>query len=386
MRIKTLIVSALLLSFAAPQVQASSYDLDYVGDMEMYRAEYEDTLVHLARWNNLGFVEMIAANPTLDPWIPGAGARVVLPKRHLLPEAPRNGIVINLPEMHLFYFPKDGSEPEVYSIGIGRDGLNTPEGETTIVRKKEGPTWRPTQRMKDEDPTLKDVYPPGPDNPLGTHAMYLGWPQYAIHGTNKPYGIGRRISSGCIRMYPESITELFKKISVGTRVTVVDQPVKVGWIDDKMYIEVHPTQDQSIDVDTLEDIAAYDITADDMKLILEKAGAYTEQIDWENVREAMQERSGYPVAVLDKDRSPGSRVRDDFKALLQDAKVEASEVYTVVKPENMPESIPEIEIEEEEVAKNEVESEDKDDDLNLDVKVNSRPAYAPRSEQSWRND
>lgn len=381
----------LTITVVVSEAKANSYNKDYVGEMEVHRAVFEDTLVHLARWNNLGFVEMMAANPDLDPWIPGAGARVVLPKQHILPNARRKGIVINLPEMHLFYFPKDGSEPEVHSIGIGREGLKTPLGVTSVVRKKAGPTWRPTQRMKDEDPSLPDVVPAGPDNPLGTHAIYLGWPTYAIHGTNKPYGIGRRISSGCIRMYPETIKELFERVPVGTRVEVVDQPVKAGWIDDKMYIEVHPTQDQAIEVEKLQDLASYEMTADDMKLILEKAGAFTDHIDWENVREAVARRSGYPVAILDKNVKAGNRVKDDFQALLLEANTNAEDVYTVVKPENMPDLLRSGNDEgllSEASALDEKDAEDvgsiypRDDES--EQQPSKRPRYS-RSIQSWQN-
>lgn len=378
--IRALLATGVLLLSGVGSTAAATYDKDYVGEMEVYRASYEDTLVHLARWNDLGFVEIMAANPDLDPWIPGAGAKVILPKQHLLPDAPREGIVINLPEMHVFFFPKDGGAPEVHSIGIGREGLNTPTGKTSIVRKKEGPTWRPTARMKEEDPSLPDVVPPGPENPMGTHAMYFGWPQYAMHGTNKPYGIGRRISSGCIRMYPETIKELFYKVPVGTPVMVVDQPVKVGWISDKMYIEVHPTQDQAIAVEKLEDLSSYEITADDMKRILEHAGEYVEKIDWENVREAAKSRSGYPVAILDKNTEPGARVQDDFQALLSQAQTDEDEVYTVVKPENRPkkfkqgsliEQVSEIKENADQVAEEAVEK--------------KQPSRYYRSIQTWNN-
>src|SRR5690606_38343490 len=140
-------------------------------------------------------------------------------------------------------------EPVSYSIGIGREGLRTPTGKTTVVRKVVGPDWTPTERMVKEDPELKPYYPPGPDNPMGSHAMYLGFQHIAIHGTNKPYAIGRRGSSGCIRMYPEGVRDLWPRVNVGMTVRVVDQPVKVGWIDDKMYIEVHPSQEQSLKVE-----------------------------------------------------------------------------------------------------------------------------------------
>jgi len=314
---------------------AKTYNKDYVGETEIHRAVFEDTLIHLARDNNLGFVELRAANPELDPWIPGAGVKIILPKRHILPEAPREGIVINLPEMRLYFFEKPGEPPLSYPIGIGREGLKTPTGSTRIIRKKDGPSWRPTERMRQEDPDLPAVVPPGPSNPLGTHALYLGWPQYLIHGTNKPYGIGRRISSGCIRLYPEGIVDLFGRVPVGSPVTVVDQPVKVGWIADKMYIEVHPTQEQSVSIETEGILKSYEITAEDIKRITAKAGEYADHIDWEKVRDAVRAHRGFPVAVLDKNREAGKWSNDEFEELLSQADVAAEEV---IVPEQVIES------------------------------------------------
>ena len=312
-------LAATVLSTPTAVRAAKVYDKDYVGETIIYRAKYEDTLVHLARKHGLGFVEMRAANPTLDPWIPGEGARVVLPTQSLLPDAPREGIVLNLAEMKLYLFEKPGEAPLVYAISPGREGLNTPVGTTIVNAKKENPTWRPTARMLKEDPTLKEFYPPGPDNPLGTHALYLGWPEMRIHGTNKPYAIGRRASSGCIRMYPESIKDIYNRVPVGTKITSVDQPVKVGWIKDKMYVEVSPTQEQSLRVEELGEFKSYEITAADMKRITAKAGAYAEQIDWEAVRKAVREHRGYPVAVLDKKGATGVHVSDETEDELKAA-------------------------------------------------------------------
>ncbi|MEM9469170.1 MAG: L,D-transpeptidase family protein [Pseudomonadota bacterium] len=312
----------ILLSAFSHGATAKTYDKDYFGENIVHKAVFEDTLIHLARGNELGYVELRAANPKLDPWIPGAGARIVLPKKHLLPDAPRKGIVINLSEMRLFYFKKPGEEPITFPISIGREGLNTPLGTTSVVRKASGPTWRPTKRMREEDPELPEVVPPGPENPLGTHALYLGWPQYMIHGTNKPYGIGRRVSSGCIRMYPENIKAFFPQVPVGTKVTVVDQAIKVGWVNDKMFIEVHPNQEQSQAIEEDRLIKSYEITADDMKRIMEKAGEHVEQIDWRQVREAVRKHKGYPIAILDKNTKPGQRVKDDLQELLKQAEME----------------------------------------------------------------
>ncbi len=322
------LILSLLLIVSSPAV-AKTYDKDYFGETIIHKAAYEDTLIHLARNNELGFVELRAANPTLDPWIPGAGKRITLPKRHILPEASRKGLVINLAEMRVYYFKDAGMAPMTFPISIGREGLQTPVGTTKIVRKKAGPQWRPTPRMRKEDPKLPAVVPAGPENPLGTHAMYLGWPQYAMHGTNKPYGIGRRVSSGCIRMYPEGIKKLFPLVPVGTQVSVVDQPVKVGWIEDKLYVEVSPTQDQSIKIEEDGVLKSYEITASDMKRITKKAGEYANKIDWGKVRKAVQEHRGYPVLVLDKKRNPSRRAENQLETLLDKANASDKEVKQI---------------------------------------------------------
>lgn len=321
--IKTFIRGASLtaaMTLCVSSAALAAYSKDYVGTMKVYRAKYEDTLVHLARDYKLGFVEMRAANPTLDPWMPGEGARVILPTQSLLPDAPRSGVVINLAEMKLYLYQTADGAPIVYAISPGREGLNTPLGTTAVMSKKERPSWTPTPRMIKEDPTLKPFYPPGPDNPLGTHAMYLGFPDIRIHGTNKPYAIGRRASSGCIRMYPEDIKDIYYRVPVGTKVTVVDQPVKVGWIDSKMYVEVSPTQEQSLEIENVGNLKTYEITKEDMRRITTKAGAYADRIDWDAVRTAVREHKGYPVAVLDKNGKKGQPVVDEIALEVKGAK------------------------------------------------------------------
>ena len=261
-----------------------------------YRASHEDNLLDVARRFNLGYVEMVAANPGTDPWLPGAGTEVVLPTIHLMPEAEAEGVVINLADMRLYYFDEAGGPPQSFPIGIGRDGLSTPLGSTEIVRKREDPTWRPTERMRAEDPELPEVVPPGPENPLGDRAMYLGWPQYLIHGTNKPWGIGRRVSSGCIRMYPEDARKLFDLVDVGTKVTVVDQPIKLGWIDGELFMEAHPTQAQS---DQLEADGRFDplLQSDVVDEVLSFADNSSNRLEWSRIRQAAVVRRGYPLQV-----------------------------------------------------------------------------------------
>lgn len=269
---------------------------DMIGGASHYRTRYEDTLLEVARRFGLGYVEMMAANPTLDPWLPGDGAQVSLPTRHLLPDAPRKGIVVNLGDMRLYHF-RDDETVRSYPIGIGREGAHTPLGATTITLKREAPTWIPPASIREEKPDLPAAIGPGPDNPLGDYALNLGWRNYVIHGTNRPYGIGRRVSHGCIRLYPEDILALFESVEVGTPVTVVDQPVKLGWWKNALYLEVHPSRaiadliEQGLEVPPaeLDDALAERIRA--------AAGDFADQIDWDAVRNAVARRHGAPVAI-----------------------------------------------------------------------------------------
>ena len=299
-----------------PLQALAAYEKPYVGDFIEYDTRYEDTFVHLARDYNLGFTELRAANPYVDPWLPGRGTDLILPTRHLLPDGPREGIVINLADMRLYAFINGDEAPFHTPIGIGREGLNTPEGTTKIVRKKAGPTWTPTARMRKEDPELEPYYPPGPDNPLGTHALYLGWPQYLLHGTNRPFGIGRRISSGCIRLYPEAIVDLFDEISVGTQVTVVNQPIKVAWIENELFLEANPSLAQSVAMEEMGEVPEEKISNDEMALIIRTAGAYQDRLRWPAIRKALKARNGYPVAIA---RRPKYEVQDDEVIAHEDA-------------------------------------------------------------------
>ena len=181
----------------------------------------EDTLPDIARRFNLGYEEIARANPGVDPWVPGEGREIVLPTQFVLPAAPREGLVINLAQLRVFYFPKvKEGEPQTvitHPIGIGKVGWQTPEGSTKVTGKRTNPTWFPPASVRKEhkeagDP-LPSKVPPGPDNPLGAHMMTLGWPSYLIHGTNKPYGVGLRSSHGCIRFYPEDIARAVRQDS-----------------------------------------------------------------------------------------------------------------------------------------------------------------------------
>lgn len=224
---------------------------DVVGIAQVTRASAEDTLSDIARRFNLGYEEIVRANPGVDPWLPGEGREIVLPTEFVLPKAPRDGLVINLPALRVFYYPKPKKgEPQrviTHPIGIGKVGWATPEGSTRIVSKRKNPVWTPPVSVREEhrkngDPLPRQV-PPGPDNPLGAFAMNLGWPSYLVHGTNKPYGVGMRSSHGCIRFYPEDIALLFDQIPVRTPVHVVNQSLLMGWRDGMLYVQALPVME-----------------------------------------------------------------------------------------------------------------------------------------------
>ncbi len=268
---------------------------DMFGEMSETLTFAKDTLLDIARAEGLGLAELRAANPGVDSWYPGPGIKLVLPTAHLLPDSPRRGIVINSAELRVYFFhPEKGLFS--FPIGNGRDGFATPLGETKVVRKAANPTWYPTAAKRAEDPEVPAVVPPGPDNPMGEFALYLGFPTYAIHGTNTPDGVGRRLSRGCIRMYPEDIAWLFEQVPIGTPVTIVHQPVKLGRRDGQLYIEVHPSLHQIDQIEVTGYLQPEPLT-DQTDFILLAAGADAMRIDWSAVDRALAERRGYPVRI-----------------------------------------------------------------------------------------
>jgi L,D-transpeptidase ErfK/SrfK len=220
-----------------------------LGEVQVTQSRHEDTLADIARRFDVGYDELLRANPGVDPWLPGEGTRIVLPTQWVLPDAALEGVVVNVAAMRLFYFPKPKKkgDPRVvitYPIGVGKVGWATPIGTTTVVTKRKNPMWTPPESVRREhakkgDPLPARV-PPGPDNPLGAYAMNLGWASYLIHGTNKPPGVGMRASHGCIRLYPEDIAALFPVVPIGTKVTVVNQPLLYRWQDGALYVQSYP--------------------------------------------------------------------------------------------------------------------------------------------------
>jgi L,D-transpeptidase ErfK/SrfK len=213
----------------------------------------------------------------------------------VLPDAPRRGIVINLAELRLYYFP-NGGEPLSFPIGIGREGWETPLGRTRIVRKTVHPVWIPTNSEHEERPELPQSVAPGPDNPMGDYALYLGWSGYAIHGTNRPSSVGRRGSHGCIRLYPEDMKSLYNAAAPDTPVMVVDQPAKVGWSAGELYLEVHPARNDRASEDRASG-AGSSIAKEADALIFAAAGRDAERLDWPAIDSAEARPLGVPVRV-----------------------------------------------------------------------------------------
>jgi L,D-transpeptidase ErfK/SrfK len=241
----------LCLLLAAPAA-ASTYVMDdpeamVVGEIHIEYARRSDTLMDIARWLNMGYREIRRANPEVDLWIPGEGTRVLIPSMWVLPDAPRDGIVINRAEKRLYYFHSDPNNGQrlltTHPIGIGRQGRETPIGSAHVIAKLDNPAWYPTQGVIDDyasrGMSLPRMIPPGPDNPLGEHAMVLDLPGYLIHGTHRPDGVGMRVSQGCVRLYPEHIRDLIHQVPIGTPVHFVDQPVKLGMRGGEIYLEIH---------------------------------------------------------------------------------------------------------------------------------------------------
>ncbi len=269
-----------------------------VGTLKHYTLGAQDTLLDAARYFNIGYVEMRAANPGVDPWTPVPGSQIVIPSFKLIPRTPyQKGIIVNLAQMRLFYFKTRGKPPVTYPIGIGRDGLSTPTGHTTIISKKIGPYWFPTPRMREEEPFLPAAVPPGPNNPLGSRALYLGWPEYRIHGTNLPWAVGRSVSSGCMRMYARDILRLYNMVPVGTNVTVVNQPILVGWVGPKLYLEADPSKTQNVDIEITGTHKIKPLTPGLKKVIIAAAGHDADKIDWTVAKQVVAERLGYPVMI-----------------------------------------------------------------------------------------
>jgi L,D-transpeptidase ErfK/SrfK len=282
---------------------------DVVGLVQRTTSTKEDTLPDIARRFNIGYEEIVRANPGVDPWLPGEGRSIVVPTQFILPDAPREGVVINIAAMRLYYFlPRKSGEPQkliTHPIGIGRVGWATPQGTTKVMRRQKDPTWRPPvsviKEHRENGEELPSVVGPGPDNPLGRHAFYLGWPSYLIHGTNKPYGVGLRSSHGCIRLYPEDIAALYETLPVGTKVHVVNQPFVFGWYEGQLYLQAYDVlEDDARDWKKAQKKLLSKSLAARIQKELKKRG---EEVNWDRVGQLTHEPRGIPVSVSSSEAS-----------------------------------------------------------------------------------
>jgi L,D-transpeptidase ErfK/SrfK len=274
---------------------------DIVGEIRVITAKYEDTFADLGTANDLGYLEMVAANPGVDAWLPGEGTEIILPTRFILPPGPREGIVINLAEYRLYYYPKGRNVVYTYPLGIGREGWESPVANGRITAMTPNPGWYPPQSIREEhaaegDP-LPTYVPPGPDNPLGPYKMTLSLPGYLIHGSNKKFGIGMRVSHGCFRMLNHNVLKLASLVSVGTPVRIINEPYKFGRSNGRLYLEAHaPLVDDA-------ELSVEDKHAAVINTLLQRDSAAQLSLDWDMVREVVVSEDGLPVEIAETNQA-----------------------------------------------------------------------------------
>lgn len=273
-----------------------------IGEVQIVFTRETDTFSDLAREYGLGYDELVDANPGIDPWLPGEGTPVLLPTQYVLPDAPKRGIVLNIASKRLFYFPEAGEDDAAtvmtFPIGIGRVGWETPLGDAAVISKARDPQWFVPASVRKEHAAIGDplpaVVPPGPENPLGRFVLKLDMPGYLIHGTNQPYGVGMRVSHGCVRLYPENIELLYSLVELGEDVLIVNQPYLMGSLDGELYFEGHrPLEDDAVTPDDhlTQVLAKVDTSFDDVSLAAVRAQAESIAADG----------SGVPLRVLRND-------------------------------------------------------------------------------------
>lgn len=290
-------------SWAASYVLQEGYDV--IGQLRWTRARSEDTLVSVARSFDLGYRAILNANPTVDVWLPEKGSRIILPNAHILPAGPREGLVLNLAEMRLYFYPDSAAgEVNTYPVGIGREGWRTPSIKTWVKAKHRSPSWYPPASIRREalenGITLPTVVPPGPDNPLGEFALRLSVEQYLIHGTNRPAGVGMRVSHGCIRLFPEDIRQLFFEVELGARVRVVDEPYKAGWRGNDLLLEVHtPAYSGAAGSDV-----ERQLNTAVMMVLIAATPKQSALLDWDIIKGVVRNADGIPTVIGRRQSAP----------------------------------------------------------------------------------
>lgn len=266
----------------------NSYTYDFknttvIGTPASYTVQENDTFLDIARKHELGINEMTALYPHIDPWMPPSGKDLAIPSIWVLPPTKLEQLVINIPEMRLYYFEKECSRVQTYPIGIGSSGFETPKGNFSITEKRINPNWYVPKSLQEEYGV--SIMPPGPDNPLGKYVMKFSNSSYAMHGTHMPWGVGRLVSHGCIRCYPEHISLLYPQMPLGTKVEIIYEPIKFGLKDGRIYVEVHP--------DVYGQISNFDqYAATSLKVF-----KYSDYVDRTRYNLAVLFKSGLPIDV-----------------------------------------------------------------------------------------
>ncbi len=258
-----------------------------VGETETTQVGADETLMEVALRGGLGYEVVANANRHIDPWKPGKGTQIILPGEAILPFGSKLGLTINLAELRLFHVRITEEKPQasVYPLGIGRAGRETPEGNYHIVIKKERPDWRVPEGLREQDQTLPEIVQPGPQNPLGDYWLGLSAPGYGVHGTNRPLGVGRRVSYGCMRMYPQDIATLYAQVETGTPVQIVYQPVKAAWSGNKLLLEVHPDY-----------LGRFDNGFQNALTMISHTG-WPDEIDYAEVQRLIEEKNGTATII-----------------------------------------------------------------------------------------
>lgn len=276
------------LSHAAGTAQAERPFPVVTGEITTTRTIGNETLMEVARRSGFGYEAVANSNRSLDPWNPGRGTEVILPGKALVPSGAKAGLSINLAELRLFHIIalKDGSyRVNVYPLGVGREGRETPEGQFYVIVKQEHPPWRVPEGLRLQDPSLPQLMPPGKHNPLGDYWLGLSAAGYGVHGTNRPLGVGRRVSYGCLRLYPHDIAALYAEVVIGTPVQISYQPVKATTSGRDLLLEVHPDY-----LGRFDDPFQYALN------VISRTG-WTGEIDYSLVRDVVRAQKGLPQTI-----------------------------------------------------------------------------------------
>jgi len=302
----------------APQILADVYSIapgqDVVGEVRTTHSKYEDTFLVLAHKFDVAYRELIAANPGVDPWVPGAGTKIIIPSQYILPSGPREGIIINLAELRIYFFNKSGTQVYTYPIAIGAEGTPTPLYSGRVTSKEADPTWYVPdsiyeKHIRDGDPVPR-VVPAGEANPLGKYAVHISLPGYLIHGTNRPFSVGQRISNGCIRLYPEDIQELFAAVTPGAPIRIIHEPYKTGWDNGELLLEAHTP------------LSEYEMAGDkrDTNLLIGEVDdaikRHPVHVNWQMVKQVSHAQTGIPTPISDGGPSNFSQNTSEEEAAL----------------------------------------------------------------------